>query len=74
VSTERIAGYHGISEVAEFARVTPWTLRNYERQGLLNPSRDSTGRRVYNSAELHKARQIADRKRVAPRFGRSKRP
>jgi MerR family copper efflux transcriptional regulator len=49
----------GIGELAERARVSPETLRHYERLGLLRSSRPSPGKhRRYAEAEVHRLRFI----------------
>ena len=47
-----------ISVFAELAGVHPQTLRNYERTGLLDPSRTSGGSRRFSEADLAKLRRI----------------
>ena len=43
-----------ISSVAELYNVHPQTLRLYERQGLLKPSRSDGNTRLYTDADLRK--------------------
>ena len=45
--------------------VTANTLRIYERLGLLNPSRDSAGRRLFSLVDVAQARVIAQRRLAA---------
>jgi MerR family copper efflux transcriptional regulator len=47
-----------IGELAERAGVSPRALRYYEQQGLLSPSRDANGYRVYDDHALVLARNI----------------
>ena len=49
-----------ISVFAELAGVHPQTLRNYERNGLLNPQRTSGGSRRFSDADLAALRRIQD--------------
>jgi MerR family transcriptional regulator, heat shock protein HspR len=49
-----------ISVFAEIAGVHPQTLRNYERNGLLNPQRTSGGSRRFSDADLAALRRIQD--------------
>ncbi len=49
-----------ISVFAEIAGVHPQTLRNYERNGLLNPQRTSGGSRRFSEADLAALRRIQD--------------
>lgn len=48
-----------IKTAAEQAGLTPGTLRTYEREGFLNPQRDSIGRRLYSPLDVQQARRIA---------------
>lgn len=43
---------HTIAEVAELKDVHPQTLRNWEKEGLLNPSRISGNHRIYKKEDL----------------------
>jgi MerR family transcriptional regulator, heat shock protein HspR len=47
-----------ISVAAQLAGVHPQTLRNYERSGLLDPSRTSGGSRRFSEADLARLRRI----------------
>ena len=58
-SSERRAVYV-ISVAAELAGVHPQTLRNYERTGLLDPSRTSGGSRRFSEADLARLRRIQE--------------
>jgi MerR family transcriptional regulator, heat shock protein HspR len=49
-----------ISVAAQLAGVHPQTLRNYERSGLLDPSRTSGGSRRFSDADLARLRRIHD--------------
>ena len=49
-----------ISVAAEIAGVHPQTLRNYERSGLLDPSRTSGGSRRFSDADLNRLRRIQE--------------
>jgi DNA-binding transcriptional MerR regulator len=44
-----------IGELARQLRVTPATLRNWEEVGILAPSRDRAGHRVYEAADVRDA-------------------
>jgi MerR family transcriptional regulator/heat shock protein HspR len=49
-----------ISVAAQLAGVHPQTLRNYERTGLLDPSRTSGGSRRFSNADLARLRRIQE--------------
>ena len=51
------AGYM-ISAVAEMYRIHPQTLRLYERQGLLKPSRSEGNTRLYTEQDLERLEVI----------------
>ncbi|MDR1727389.1 MAG: helix-turn-helix transcriptional regulator [Acidobacteriota bacterium] len=51
------AGYM-ISSVAELYQIHPQTLRLYERQGLLKPSRSDGNTRLYTDGDLQKLEVI----------------
>ena len=44
--------YHHISHVARMYNVHPQTLRLYEREGLLRPSRSEGNTRLYSDSDL----------------------
>ena len=54
-----------IGRAASESKVSPGTLRIYEREGFLSPVRDSAGRRVYTAADVMAARRIAKERRAA---------
>ena len=47
-----------ISVAAELAGVHPQTLRNYERSGLLDPTRTAGGSRRFSERDLDRLRRI----------------
>jgi len=47
-----------ISVAAELVGVHPQTLRNYERSGLLDPSRTAGGSRRFSDVDLDRLRRI----------------
>lgn len=49
-----------ISVAAQLAGVHPQTLRNYERSGLLDPSRTSGGSRRFSEADLARLARIQE--------------
>jgi MerR family transcriptional regulator/heat shock protein HspR len=49
-----------ISVAAELAGVHPQTLRNYERSGLLDPSRTAGGSRRFSEDDLARLRRIQE--------------
>ena len=53
----RKAGYM-ISSVAELYQIHPQTLRLYERQGLLKPSRSNGNTRLYTDDDIQKLEVI----------------
>lgn len=44
-----------IGELAHLLGVTPATLRNWEKAGILTPARDSTGQRVFHADDIRDA-------------------
>jgi DNA-binding transcriptional MerR regulator len=57
------ATYHLIGEVAKAARVSPQTVRVWERQGLLAPKRSKGGQRLYSEEDLQTAQQVSQFRR-----------
>jgi DNA-binding transcriptional MerR regulator len=55
--------YHLIGEVAKAARVSPQTVRVWERQGLLAPKRSKGGQRLYSEEDLQTAQQVSQFRR-----------
>ena len=53
MNSRKKAGYM-ISSVAELYQVHPQTLRLYERQGLLKPSRSDGNTRLYTDEDIRK--------------------
>ena len=49
-----------ISVAAQLAQVHPQTLRNYEREGLIDPGRSAGGNRMYSEDDLARLAEIAD--------------
>jgi MerR family transcriptional regulator, heat shock protein HspR len=49
---------YSIGDVAEELAVHPQTLRNWERAGLISPTRVAGNRRVYFTDDLEKLRYI----------------
>ena len=49
-----------ISVAAELAGVHPQTLRNYERSGLLDPTRTAGGSRRFSEHDLERLRRIQE--------------
>lgn len=49
-----------ISVAAELAGVHPQTLRNYERSGLLDPSRTAGGSRRFSDQDLERLHRIQE--------------
>lgn len=47
-----------ISVVARMVGVHQQTLRSYERQGLLHPSRSAGNRRLYSQRDIERLRQV----------------
>ena len=54
----RKGGYFTISVVAEMYRIHPQTLRMYEREGLLKPSRSEGNTRLYTEQDLRRLELI----------------
>jgi DNA-binding transcriptional MerR regulator len=55
--------YRSIGEIAQAAGVSPQTLRNWERKGLVIPVRSKGGQRLYDEDDYRRVRQIADLRR-----------
>ncbi|MBF6356942.1 MerR family DNA-binding transcriptional regulator [Nocardia higoensis] len=54
---EKVTGTRSIGELARLLRLSPATLRAWERAGVLGPTRDPhTGYRVYRPADIRDAR------------------
>ena len=51
--------YRMIGEMAKAAGVSPQTLRNWERKGLVAPSRSEGGHRLYDEEDYRRIRQVA---------------
>jgi DNA-binding transcriptional MerR regulator len=54
------AGVYGISVASDLAGVGAQSLRQYEREGLVTPSRTDGGTRRYSDDDLHRVRRITD--------------
>src|SRR5271170_8123894 len=52
------AVYYRIGEAAKLLGISPSSLRNWERMGLLTPVRSQGRYRLYSSEELRRLRQI----------------
>jgi MerR family transcriptional regulator/heat shock protein HspR len=59
-SHQEIRALYVISVAAQLAGVHPQTLRNYERTGLLDPSRTAGGSRRYSEVDLARLRRIQE--------------
>ena len=53
-----IMRFHLIRSAADQAGVSVDTIRSYCRQGLLDPERDSAGRRLFTAVEIQRIREI----------------
>ena len=53
-------GVYVISVAADLLGVHPQTLRGYERQGLLRPTRTPGGTRLYSPADLDRAKRVVE--------------
>lgn len=54
-----------IKTAAAEAALTPETLREYERLGLISPQRNSAGQRLYTPLDVEQARRIAKQRAAA---------
>lgn len=54
---------HSIGPAARLVGLSERTLREWESKGLINPQRDSSGRRLYTGADIELMREIATRPR-----------
>lgn len=59
-NTSCSAPVYVISVAAELTGVHPQTLRNYERAGLIAPSRSRGGNRRYSDADLTRIERIVE--------------
>ncbi|MCS7165873.1 MAG: MerR family transcriptional regulator [Candidatus Calescibacterium sp.] len=50
--------YFSIRTVSEILKIHEQTIRNYEKQGLIKPSRTPTGRRMYNLKDIARLKII----------------
>lgn len=50
--------FYLIRAAAERALVSPDTVRDYCRRGLLEPIRDSAGRRLFTEEDIRRVREI----------------
>jgi MerR family transcriptional regulator/heat shock protein HspR len=57
-SSDRRKGTYMISAVAELYEIHPQTLRMYEREGLLQPSRSGGNTRQYTDSDLRRLEVI----------------
>lgn|SRR5665647_175006 len=55
--------YRMIGEMAQAVGVSPQTLRNWERKGLVAPSRSDGGHRQYDEEDYRRIRQVAQLRR-----------
>jgi MerR family transcriptional regulator/heat shock protein HspR len=55
-----LVGRHPIRTAAKAAGLHPQTLRDYERRGLLRPSRTDGGMRLYSDRDIDRARRLAE--------------
>lgn len=53
--------YFGLSAAARVLGISESTLRRYTETGIINPERDSSGRRLFTSADISKAQSYIDR-------------
>src|ERR687884_595738 len=58
MAKRRSKGAYMISAVAELYDIHPQTLRLYEREGLLKPSRSEGNTRLYEDADLERLEVI----------------
>ncbi len=61
--------YLTIRTAAQQAGLTPGTLREYERLGLIRPARDSAGRRVFTAVDVAQAKRVAAERAKHKGFG-----
>ena len=59
-TTRSDEGVYVISVAAELLGVHPQTLRGYERQGLLHPTRTPGGTRLYSPADVARAQRVIE--------------
>ena len=69
-------GLRAIGDAAAQVGISIGTLRAYEREGLLNPQRDSVGRRLYTEKDIATARRIASERaeRLPPSLRNARAP
>lgn len=52
----------GLSAFARLLEISENTARRYSNVGIVNPKRDSSGRRLFTPADVDKARAYLERK------------
>jgi DNA-binding transcriptional MerR regulator len=55
---------HTIGTAARLLGVSTSTLLAYERRGIIAPVRDATGRRIYDAAQIERARAYMTSRRL----------
>jgi DNA-binding transcriptional MerR regulator len=56
--------FNGLSAAARLVGVSEQTLLRYSKVGIVNPDRDSTGRRLFTDADIERARAFRDKQRA----------
>ena len=59
-----------VGRAARLARISPETVRAYCRQGLLDPLRDSAGRRLFTDRDVETLKEIFRRNAERTRLPR----
>lgn len=54
----------GIAEAAHRVKCSEWTLRRLDYRGIVRPSRDPWGRRLYTVDDLESARRYLNARRA----------
>lgn len=57
----RTPQFFGLSAAARVLGIAETTLRRYTETGIVNPERDSSGRRLFTCADIEKAREYIER-------------
>jgi len=58
-----------IRDAAQRVGVVPETLRSYERMGLLRPTRNSVGQRIYGERDIAEAKRLLKQRLAARNSG-----
>ena len=58
------ATLYGISEAARQVGVAERTLRDYDKRGIVKPTRDSAGKRLFSKTDIQRAKTYRSQKEL----------